>query len=353
MRTLLVIIGLSLSLIIFCGCPDKIIDNHPTVNNLSTTHSFVTNGINPSVSPSNTSLAFSINGDIYISDTSGLVIKKLTNNSNYEFLPRWHPDGSSIGFIRMFDAINGYGELIVKDTSTGLEIIYDTILLKSEFLLSPNIKQPIWNFSPNGEYISLISNSGDSTFLDIYSVLNKNKIKSILTSRGFLYDRSGFDYSSSGTMIYFIANESNNSNYLYYVDITSNNNPKKIENTFLAMFPSRLYHSNNFGVSIAGSPHVVINSNHEIIEKHYYMGANPMWSRDGRYILSEVFSVRSGANGFKYSTLFLKDVDANKMYQITTEGDIDKHNYFFEWDSTSRNIYYQKNNSIWKVHITI
>lgn len=354
MRTSFVFIGLSLSLVIFCGCPEENDNNdQSSVNIIPSTHSFVTNGINPSVSPSNTSLAFSINGDIYISDTSGLVIKKLTNNYNYECLPRWHPGGNSIGFIRMFDAINGYGELIVKDTSTGLEKIIDTILLKSEFLLSPNIKQPIWNFFPNGEYISLISNSGDSTFLNIYSVQNENKIKSILTSSGFLYDRSGFDYSSSGNMIYFIANDSNSANYLYYMDITSSDNPTKIENTFLAMFPSRLYHRNNFGVSIAGSPHVVINSNHEIVEKHYYMGANPMWPRDGRFILSEVFSVRSGANGIKYSTLIIKDVGANKMYRLTTEGDIDKHNYFFEWDSTSRNIYYQKNNSIWKAHITI
>ncbi|NUN69528.1 MAG: PD40 domain-containing protein [Bacteroidetes bacterium] len=354
MRTSFVIIVLSLGLIVLCGCPEKYDnENQNSVNSISTTHSFVTNGINPSVSPSNALLAFSINGEIYISDTSGIVKKKLTNTSTYEFMPRWHPSGSSIGFIRMFDTINGYGELILKDTATGLETIIDMILLKNEFMLSPNITHPIWSFSPNGEYVSLISNSGDSTFLNSYSIQNGNKIKSILTSSNYLHDRSCFDYSSSGNLIYFIANDSNNVNYLYYMDISSNDKPKIIENSFFSMFPSRLHHRNDIGVSIAGSPYVVFDTNSEIIEKHYLIGANPKWSHDGRFILSEVFSVRSGANGFKYSTLTIKDVGANKMYRLTTDGDIDKHNYFFEWDGTSRNIYYQKNNSIWKVHITI
>lgn len=77
------------------------------------------------------------------------------------------------------------------------------------------------------------------------------------------------------------------------------------------------------------------------------------WSPDEKYFLYEIQGIVGGALGYEYSHLFLYNLETRKEYQITSKGDINLHNLFFEWSKSSNAVYFERFNKICVVSFTI
>jgi Tol biopolymer transport system component len=341
---------------IFIGCPDdeECTTCPPPVggDSLVVTETFVTNGIHPAISPDGKKLAFSINGDIYTCDTNGFNAQQLTSTGDYDMLPRWHPDGKTIGFVRNDGTIKNEGMLYTIDTNGVVNILIADYPVADSLLVWSSVTVPIWDWSPDGNVVAFLSNQHDTTFVRLFSYLDRREVKSIFTYTRFPSgpnNISGFAFSPSGSQLIFTGLNNRGSNYLYKTTVSNDTAKQLIPNTFLAAWPSWTNQENLFSVSLAGMPFVIFNENGNVTKELRTVQKNPKWSPHGKYLLSEATGRIGGANGYEFSMLSLNVVEDDKSYNLTNNGDEDTHNYFFTWNSLENTIYYQKFKKIYKI----
>jgi Tol biopolymer transport system component len=347
--------------LLFLGCPkdEECAICPPPVggDSLVVTETFVTQGIHPAISPDGKKLAFSINGDIYICDTTGLNAKQLTSSTEYDMLPRWHPDGKTIGFVRNDGTTKNEGMLYTVDTNGVLDVLINKYPVADSLIVWSSVTVPIWDWSPTGTSVAFLSKSSDSTFIRLFTYPEKVELKTIFTYAHFFgghtNEMSGFSFSPSGTQIVFTALGNDLYSYLYKTTVNTDTSKQLIANTSFAEFPSWTNQEDLFSAAAGSVPMNIFNSNNQIVQQLHYVWRNPKWSPDGKYILSEAPGHIGGANGYYYSKLKLTDISQDKDYNLTNEGDdgdfISIHNYFFVWDKSSKLVYFEKFKRIWKV----
>jgi Tol biopolymer transport system component len=336
---ILIIVGVS--------CKDEVV---PPVgiggDSLKVTETFVTNGINPAISPDGRKLAFSINGDIYTCDTNGSNAKQITMGGDYDYLPRWHPNGKMIGFVRTQNVYKNQGIVCTVDTATkAVEYWVDQVA--DSLTLAPAITMPIWDFSPDGNIVAFLSISRDSTYLRLFSYASQTILKSTYIYSWFPgvhgINSSGFSFSSSGLQIVFVGLGSDNYRHLFITNVNGDTTKYQIVDSYEAGWPTW---SNSGDIASSGN---IYDSTGIKKKTLTFVYQNAKWSPNGNYLLSETTLIVGDANSYEISVLYLTDTMKDKTYRITKSGDINKHNHFYVWDPSSKIIYYEKYKAIYKL----
>jgi Tol biopolymer transport system component len=322
----------------------------------------LTDGQEPAVSPDGKKITYTNNGCIYVMDTSGANITQLTTGPT-DVLPRWHPNGQMIGFIRSNPSVYNRGVLYSVPASGGSETqliinqyVGDSLIQVSR--IWSNTAIPIWDWSTNGDHVAFYSISGLNTFLNINSTNNSSSVFSRWTYCEFNYSHGGrsFAWSSNVGKIAFIANDEYQYGALYLFDLVTHN--LMVDTTYhYPHYLSRGSITNKFifGALNSSVKPVIVETDFSSIQGEFttlnYCGLK--WSPDEKYFLYENRRIVGGAYGYKYSCLYIYSLEKNRDYQLTTKGDINQHNYFFEWGMSSQTVYFERFNKICSVSFKI
>jgi len=345
--------------ILLTGCPkeeEPCLNCPPTDGNdsLSITEIFITQGIHPAISPDGKKLAFSINGDIYICDTTGLMAKQITSGIEYDALPQWHPSGSILGFVRTNQPYSNTAVLCSVDTNgTNSSILIQNYHIADSLLLINSVSAPIWNWSPDGNKLAFLNIVNRITYLRIFSYPNPSEIKSIQVYDSRFYATwAGFSFSPSGNQILFTKMSDEYVTYLFKSSTNSDTTIQQLSAKWDVIYPSWSNLENKISFRYPRFFSILSDNGQVIVEANENVYRNPKWSPNGKYILSEDMMRVGGANGYVFSRLFLTTSDLQKSIALTTTGDWDVvfvHNYFFTWNPDSNIVYYQKYNRIYKI----
>jgi TolB protein len=162
------------------------------------------------------------NADIYVMDSSGSNITRLTKNPGYDFYPSWSPDGQWIVFTSERD---GNREIyIMKSDGTNVIRLTEN---------STDDVSPSW--SPNGRQIAFASNRGGK--YDIYIMDNDGtNVIRLTDSLGWNGDPA---WSPDGSLLAFVSNRDalnpincmNNCNSEIYLMNNDSTNVERLTNT--------------------------------------------------------------------------------------------------------------------------
>ena len=325
-------------------------------------------GQEPAVSPNGEKIAYTNNGCIYVMDTSGANSKQLTSGTT-DVLPRWNPDGQSIGFIRSTPNAFNKGVLYSVPVAGGgvMQLVFNHFVADSliqEGRLWGEIANPIWDWSPDGKYIAFYSVFGDTTFLNIVSLAKGNIVFKRPTYIKWISDGYGdsFAWSSEMDKIAFISCNDHRRGAAYLYDISSQTqeidslqeHPRFI--TKGALSNRFAYAVSIWDTSSIGDlrTYLAVSDLKTPSAKYYSMqGFHGLkWSPDEKYFVYDGSGYVSGALGYEYSILLLYCFETGKECQLTFRGDINLHNFFFEWGKTSKVVYFERYNKIYLVSFT-
>jgi len=355
--------------VIFCFCaltckkePSPVVPPS-SVDTLITTERQLYPGNEPAVSPNGKQIAFTYQGNIYVMDTSGANAKQLTSGGGDE-MPRWNPDGQSIGFIRTTPGVYDQGLLYSVPASGGgaTQLVFNEFVgdeLIQEIRNFGSVGTPIWDWSPDGQYVALLQNAtlDTATFLKIVNLSNGKEIYSYQTYQFSVYGNNGscFQWSYNQNEIAF--HSSNKA--AEYITLLNLSNKVVIQDTMFiyTRFITKNTTISKFAFVTASDSSVGYNGLEIAISDlksegvvYYYpiyttggLNAGLKWSPDGKYFLYEVEQTVGGALGYNYSTLFLFNRERNKNYKLTFTGDIiQPHDLFFEWAKSSNTVYFER-----------
>jgi uncharacterized protein YjdB len=143
------------------------------------------------------------NTDIYLVNTTGAVLSRLTSDVAYDITPAWSPDGSKIAFVSMRDGNNEI-YVMTADGSGQTRLTFN----------GASDRSPTW--SPDGGRIAFVSNG------DVY-VMNANGSNPVrLSSSG---NNNDPDWSPDGSKIAF--SSSRDGTYAIYVMNADGSNPTR------------------------------------------------------------------------------------------------------------------------------
>jgi WD40-like Beta Propeller Repeat len=328
-----------------------------SVDTLLTSERQLAAGNEPAISPDGTKIAYTYQGNICEIDTSGANRKQLTSGGGDE-MPRWSPDGQSIGFIRTTPGVFDQGVLYSVPASGGgaTQLVFNEFVgdeLIQEIRNFGSVGTPIWDWSPDGKYIALLQNAAldTTTFLKIVNLSNGQEVYSVPTyQHPYGANQSCFQWSYNQNEIAF---HSFNKyvEYISLLNLTNNvviqdtiyDSPRFItKNIVLQEFAFSTYRDSskvNLGIEIAISDLKSDASSYYQI----YDGAGLSWSPDGKYFVYEVEQTVGGALGYNYSTLYLYSLERNRQHQLTFQGDIiQPHDLFFEWAKSGNAVYFER-----------
>ena len=335
-----------------------------SVDTLLTSERQLASGQEPAVSPDGTKIAYTYQGNIYVMDTSGANQKQISSGGG-DVMPRWSPDGQTIGFIRTTPGVFDHGVLCSVPASGGgaTQLVFNEFVgdeLIQYIRVFGAVGTPIWDWSPDGKYIALLQNADTeegvdtATYLKIVDLSNGKEVYNIQTfnTLSFSNNKSSFQWSYNQNEIAFLMwdNQIYGFESICLLNLTSN---VLIQDTTYTV-PTFLTKNNSvqkFAFAIASNS--LIGYNAEIVISdiksaplsyyHIYDGNGLRWSPDAKYFLYEVEQTVGGALGYNYSTLFLFNVERNKQYQLTFQGDIiQPHNLFFEWAKSGNTVYFER-----------
>lgn len=182
-------------------CPSPIL-----ADTLITTERELADGEQPAVSPDGSKIAFSRNGDIWVMDTSGANQNQLTFGGDTDIMPRWQPDGQTIGFLRKHPTENNKSLIFSVPVSGGTvtQRIYNLYVAEYWLLTGMGNTNPIWDWSPDGKYIAFISYSDNYGYLNIVLSDQDSTIYSELIYNGAGSLTSCFAWSLNSNEIVFL-----------------------------------------------------------------------------------------------------------------------------------------------------
>jgi len=162
------------------GCQQNPISASQTTSDTLITHERVlADGQQPAVSPDGRKIAYTNNGDVYSMDTSGTGITQLTNGPEFDFAPRWRPDGLSVGFVRTDSGTSNLG-LLYEVSAAGGSVI--------PLVAGQTVEdRGRWDWSPDGKYIALLSynSSTEIESLKVVTLANNKTILAVETYNGY------------------------------------------------------------------------------------------------------------------------------------------------------------------------
>ncbi len=285
-------------------------------------------------------------------DTSGTGITQLTSGSELDVMPRWHPYGQTIGFIRRVEGVQNRGLLFSVPVSGGEA----TLLASNEYVADSligtayeGIGMPIWDWSLDGEHLALLQQIGFKTFLKII-VISTGQTSFV----GQVYDRlivtsgngSGFAWSTDGKIAY--TNQTASGTELCLLDLST----LQIVHDSTHLYPVYVCASavtNHFAYISIGK--IIVTNFQWIISEHGLAGGGPglKWSPDGKIFLFETPYYESGPFPYRESRLGIYSLEREKQYALTMRGDRNRINYFFDWGLSSRSVYFERYKKIWVV----
>lgn len=313
----------------------------------------LTNGEQPAVSPDGTKIAFTRNGDIHVMDTSGTNIKQLTNGAENDLMPRWHPNGQAIGFIR---ASSGeYNKALIfsvsADGGSATQLVFGQFVADSLIQLATRyggIGIPIWDWSPTGDQVGFLQQNDFKTWLKVIIVSASTEIYGTQ-----LYDKRGA-FGGNGSSFVWLTNDriafigqntvlggkSGGGTKVFLYDLSTG---------VISVDSSHAYPyyvcknpiNNQFGYFSFGKI-IITDFSGSFSEHPIYGGGWLRWSPNSRFILFENPRYYPNPFGYRESRLGIYDLERNKQYLLTQKGDIDRDNGFFDWGKSSEVVYFEK-----------
>ncbi|MHB1049179.1 MAG: TolB family protein [Bacteroidota bacterium] len=328
-----------------------------TVDTLITKEIELAEGEMPAVSPDGSKIVFTRNGDIFVCDTNGWQLAQLTSGAEIDVHPRWHPNGQTIGFIRKNVDEENKGLIFAVPTTGGIatqivvnQFVGDDLLRQSRLVAGVTI--PIWDWSPDGKYIALFSEVERNVFLNVVFPQDTS----------LMLNRKIYDFSSSNTSsrtfawsinpdeIAFVATSIKNSGEVRLINFTT---MEEVVDS-IVNFPDCLTRSpyqTKFAFQSTHSSSVILTDFVTTFGSYYIFGGafGLKWSPNERYLLFEQQGSIPGPFGYSYSKLLIYDIQRNKLYELMKKGDINRHNYFFEFGKNSNTVYFERYSKINKI----
>jgi Tol biopolymer transport system component len=344
---------------------------------LITYERILVNGEQPAVSPDGTKIAYTYNGDIFVMDTSvqitkwwdgqnyqydttGGKITQLTSGTEIDLLPRWHPDGVTVGFIRMNQGEVNKGEIYTASSISNMiekisinHFVADSMILVSRSFQAGNVGVPIWDWSSDGKYVAFYSMVEGNIHLKVFSAFDCNNIiNKKVNDRNISTTVLSFKWSSVSSDIYYTSNEVVKYGAIHRYDIL---NKTEIIDSSLA-FPGWISQSRLFNRIICSglnnkSETIIAETDLLTVYNIFKTSGNLglKWSPNGNYIIFELPGSIGGPMGYHYSQIYIHHIGRNKSYKLTSEGDNNLHNYYFEWGNSSLEIYFERFKKINKI----
>jgi Tol biopolymer transport system component len=244
------------------------------------------------------------NQDIYIIDTSGENLTRVTGSSAHEFYPSWSPDGNEL----VYQILNG----------TDMELAVININTKAVRYLTENECDdwgPAW--SPHGDWIAFYSNcDGEKEAREIYKMRSdgSDRIQLTFTSGQYNWFPS---WSPDGQKITFTSNRSGK--YFIYTMQADGGNPQQMARGCVSDYSpdgSQIL----YGVYCNEADAIwLMNSDgsgqHEIITGHQCKNAT--WSPDGTQIVFQETQESATDGPFSLYIMDLSNPDDSNWHLLT------------------------------------
>lgn len=336
----------------------------PPNDSLITTEKELTDGEQPAISPDGRKIAYTYEGDIYVIDTSGTNITQLTSGTEIDFMPRWHPNGLTVGFLRMPPGeMNDAGISTVPATGgavTAIPLNHPVSnTLKRQTETYSGIGMPLWDYSPDGSYIAFLSQEADTTFLNVVRDPTGEAIVH-MNLFGPFDDTPCFAWSLNGGEIAFIAQEQDfagkrktRAQLLKFLDGTLRKDSLLYDAAYITRAPKSNKFAYNFLDASTLSVMMVITDFLGLTIKYPLVGGGLKWSPDEKYFLGNRTETISGPFGYSYHPLSIHDIETGKKYQLTQKADINRYNLYFEWGKGPNTVFFERFGKINEVRFQI
>ncbi|MGB2867439.1 MAG: hypothetical protein WBD36_03220 [Bacteroidota bacterium] len=326
----------------------------PVNDGLITSERELADGLEPAVSPDGTKIAYTNSGDVFVMDTSGANITQLTSGPEIDVLPRWHPSGQSVGFMRLVQQTDDTGKLFRVPLAGGASMETPTThqpsnALKRQSEIYSGVTVPLWDFSPDGKYIAFLCKYSTKTYLSSVSAADGKELffRAISDDAGqSVGNLSGFVWSLNSDEICFISQDSSGHgsvslhNILSHIEVIDStlNGPTQLTRSSL---------NNKFAcvATDSQSGQGVINVISFGLSHTTYGilgGGGLKWSPDERYFVFDWQQTVGGPFGYRYSQLYVISVEKNKEFSLTSRGDINRINLHFEWGKSPNTVFFER-----------
>lgn len=339
----------------YSGCKDDtpVIHDQAVIDTVITVENEIADGEQPAVSPDGSKIAFVRNGDIWVMDTSGANQKQLTSGVEIDIAPRWKPDGSTIGFVKVANGEYNKGRIFTIQASGGTSVllVQNHFVADSFVIASSGIEQPVWDWSYDGEKIAFLEQQGYITYLKVISINNELIFNDLTHNRLTAKDanRSCFIWSQTINDIAYIRQGATGVQEIVIKNLATGE--LLIDSTYqLANSLSRKPNTDEYAIIKSLGIIIVKDFKKNLtLEYEAFAGGGLKWSLDGENLLFHVLRTVHGPFGYTYSTLGIFNFKRNKQYTLTDKGDIGITNYFFDWSRKNNEVFFERYKKINKV----
>lgn len=343
-------------IVLFVGCKDdSIVKDDIKYASLTFTQSIHTLGQQPAFSPDGRKIAFMYKGDIFVMDTSaytsigwkdndytydtvGGSVHRLSSGSSFDFLPRWSPDGSKVGFLRCNNIETDIdADIWIVDVdganSNKLPTEYRTSYSQYKKTLTyGGFGVPMWDFSPDGQLIAYFSAETDSVYLNVCRVTDAESIyrESVFQNNGEAHP--SLVWSDAKTICFIKSITSSNMNRVVQLNLFTNEY-KADTILFNITGLTRSLNIDKYYYFGGTSGFLIIsNLKGEINSINLYQSKSAKISFDDNFIVFERLTTIVGPDGYSFSKIVVHDQRTNKEMDISVSGQPFFRNWYYDWN---------------------